>query len=1784
MTIDVASSDEEDDKTEASFRLADWIGVGNLSEENLPRAVRRARNAARCVPAGVLSEIIPDGKLTVSELLSQIIPRPSSDTQPATFTTDAASAQPTSETPFTSIPFLFGLRSSFNDAWLAGNKSICFPHLPNLRFPLWSVDLLESVKLFLGKRHRWEQARQWLDAAAETVPVALFTACDDILRILPWDTTVPGLSPAVHLTTQDLAFFLSSQWLNDEMINGGVDYILRRLKPGSRIRILNCLFIQTLSIARARSESYAPPSFSAIEKSIRNGGALTIYLPLHINGNHWTLLKADLRSKTVSVADSLRGPPPTTELELVRWWLGSILPGTSFTVVTPNIPSPRQRDSHSCGIIVLSILATILLDEEIWCPAHAQRHRMEWFLRLTESFTDEDDPNSPDIHASDCGTAPDTSPRPSTLSSPSSAESPHTRLDPDDPDVSLPFADGAYYDQDRQQLDDVDFFPDAQPMDIDSSEPITRPNHIAEPITSQGSTSVEHTDAVASISDSEYYASDGEDSDSRESRALHRRSRRHGTAGPKPGSSWDIQKRLNAAAKDTEFRASTTRLGTFRAKILRDDPHAEFKNDDVRRVRCSHCAVWIEMRTLYDLIRWKNHRNTTKCVKNRGSGLSTKSLFTLGFKKVPRINSTPTTAPPVRLPLPCPGLTRDSNEEISIYLARTTVPGGGAPSRTRIAEELFSTGWKDLTERQQRMVLRRELSLQKWKLARGVGAMFSSTCLSDVQTIMGEDPVPCSECRALLSLHSFKVSIHRPMPAQKAMKYVPIGYRDPELGALYLKYVGLRELIELDDGRSPYLKFAQGCADGSFQSDTLTGMIEALVLKQSRIHKGKSLKNIQYPPEFDEFCNLLASTSPRAYLTFQKTFGGRGTRSMRQVRAKLPRFGPGILGTNVARAVDILIKLEYSGPLSLSCDDTALEPAISVFQETKTTCLVLGGIDGPITVTDEDDIDAVLKAAQLKKADKLRVWLLSIPLPKIPPILIAAVARGSSVTAENLAAMHTQMLDLLHEYGIHPVSLASDGAEAERAATRIIANSTTSHLLYGIPNPVPGCTLSLKIPLAYGQYPIIITQDSKHGLKTARNQIFTGARIIVIVFFAVFFSMLRELAANIAGPLFTRDVEKVDKQDDRAAARMFSATTLQFQLKNYPGQTGLSVYLFVLGELIDAWQNRNISHRDRVKMVLRARFFLMAWRSHIIAHPDYSVDSQFISRASFDIFLIICDGLLSLIIVYRKYFPTFPLLPWLHSTEACEHLFGMLRQLKKDFNYSDVLYLERKLRALQMGAFAGLSPEQQATQVSAGYHHTYFNADDLDTATLMQYPTDAEIVEASKYGFEEAAQLLKMLGISAEDMLRSYVAPTPATLKKSMVPTQSTSRAPQTFLELLALYQTVPLSSLKDEHTFETCEVALAAESLDKSLAINALPDSTEESIKELRDNIQTQLSVQAPNVVQVEGPLPASNCALPLVLNKSLNDLLLVSERLRHQTKSTAQAVRRHGRLSTILVNEASGGNHKEPVPSLRQTLIKKLAAVVPTSDTLNKTTGVDRYVRHAGTFGGAGEPANVRVQNKATVQSAAASKFVLHRSQAFAAHQFLHENMYLANITEFNPLLPGHLVIALKSTGKNSSEVVLGEVLTMYTKNTMHDWLPMAASVGSPSYVYIAVYSPIAGHMFTSMSCPKLACGSIIQIPRTHLLFSLASYSRTIQRQAIPTTEGHPHVLLTLCEASSALLREIRANQLSFHSAVAQLVKLTKAKNVESGFLNSASWQCASMMDHVEEQEENEDGGEED
>ena len=158
----------------------------------------------------------------------------------------------------------------------------------------------------------------------------------------------------------------------------------------------------------------------------------------------------------------------------------------------------------------------------------------------------------------------------------------------------------------------------------------------------------------------------------------------------------------------------------------------------------------------------------------------------------------------------------------------------------------------------------------------------------------------------------------------------------------------------------------------------------------------------------------------------------------------------------------------------------------------------------------------------------------------------------------------------------------------------------------------------------------------------------------------------------------------------------------------------------------------------------------------------------------------------------------------------------MLRQLKKDFNFADVLHLERKLCSLIQGDFQMLTPQEQEHQTAEGYHHTYFHAPDLDMTALLTWPSDDELFTASKFAFAEAEQLLQAVGIDAKEMIALYQPPPPPKSTPATQPLQ-----PQTLHDLLKLYAKTPLpSKVKDE--VELYEMVLASHDADKTLTMFA--------------------------------------------------------------------------------------------------------------------------------------------------------------------------------------------------------------------------------------------------------------------------------------------------------------------------------------------------------------------------
>ncbi len=356
------------------------------------------------------------------------------------------------------------------------------------------------------------------------------------------------------------------------------------------------------------------------------------------------------------------------------------------------------------------------------------------------------------------------------------------------------------------------------------------------------------------------------------------------------------------------------------------------------------------------------------------------------------------------------------------------------------------------------------------------------------------------------------------------------------------------------------------------------------------------------------------------------------------------------------------------------------------------------------------------------------------------------------------------VLEGLLTRGIPIRSYASDGTEVERSLQRRLVADAPYRRTYEVPLPWLPPSLGpvlITIPFYHG-HPLVMIQDAKHALKTSRNNYFSGSHFLVMGNDYVSYSQARDIASEPDSPLYQRDVEKLDRQDDNAATRLFSPTTFDFVTQRFPNRIAQMLYLCNMAEIVDAYLHPDIHHIERVKMVLRTRFFLDIWRAYLKA-AGYSESRYFISREAADIMRILADGLLGLVIVYRDHAPDedtpTPLCPWLHSTEVCEHVFGECRKLVEDFTYLDFIWMVPRLEIMLRSIVRFLHMTDPKAR-AAGYAHTYFNPEGVDYAKLSIFPSDIEIQQAARDAWEEAESMFALVGIVPSDFL---AAPAPKT-------------------------------------------------------------------------------------------------------------------------------------------------------------------------------------------------------------------------------------------------------------------------------------------------------------------------------------------------------------------------------------------------------------------------------------
>ncbi|KAJ3722298.1 hypothetical protein C8R42DRAFT_580354 [Lentinula raphanica] len=249
------------------------------------------------------------------------------------------------------------------------------------------------------------------------------------------------------------------------------------------------------------------------------------------------------------------------------------------------------------------------------------------------------------------------------------------------------------------------------------------------------------------------------------------------------------------------------------------------------------------------------------------------------------------------------------------------------------------------------------------------------------------------------------------------------------------------------------------------------------------------------------------------------------------------------------------------------------------------------------------------------------------------------------------------------------------------------------------------------------------------------------------------FSQIREIALQ-DGPLFKRDVIKLDRQDDNAAQRLFSASTIEWLSSKDRSEThiGLVVYLFVFGELVDAYQNRSVGLLHRCRMVLRAYFFLDFWET-FLDQASYPKTKYFLSKEVVDIIRISIRGFFELLYIHRDHLGRqWALFTYLAGTSLCEHVFGMARTLDPDFTLYSWYTLKPKLTMMLERAVHQSWQSSDSKARASGYNHSYLDRHGVDVKSLSLFPTDNQIDEASRMAYSDASDLFCLFGLSPDEL------------------------------------------------------------------------------------------------------------------------------------------------------------------------------------------------------------------------------------------------------------------------------------------------------------------------------------------------------------------------------------------------------------------------------------------------
>jgi len=517
--------------------------------------------------------------------------------------------------------------------------------------------------------------------------------------------------------------------------------------------------------------------------------------------------------------------------------------------------------------------------------------------------------------------------------------------------------------------------------------------------------------------------------------------------------------------KNGTWVQDTKKWERYLSKLGEIDCHFEVLEDPrfARSVKHTRCGSWLLMSAPYEVGCFKSHYKS--CSYSMESG-GMKTLANYGILVHP-MNAQ---SPPPPIPsmssssctnLPCLGITEKDDPRIAQYFKRTPSNSAGGINFYDIAIELFNDDFKNLSRKKKDIVRQKQFQTHTWSndhIRKCIHAIGKKPC--DGKACLAKDGslMPCNQCLDLLNLRAFQNAISRKCCKNENRGFTPHVFQSPDVGKIYsLGLYGLLDGVRttcIPTWQSTQLNISfQTCNHGKtltrFVRQVVAGhfndkqvfmdLVHVLVVDAERLEKGHGLQNMNYPPAFDDWCHKLLCIRPEAYRSFRVQFAGRTEHSFLSKRSASLGFRQGISQDVLERALKYLNDYNYpqTAPLALSVDDTKLLPAFRPYFDGSTKkWYIVGNTGEPLEVSDLGALECQLEDARALLATKLRLWVLQIPLPYVPPLVLVVVPLASSTNVAMLADFEQQLLHILlgSDRPLCIVSLGSDGSVLEHDA------------------------------------------------------------------------------------------------------------------------------------------------------------------------------------------------------------------------------------------------------------------------------------------------------------------------------------------------------------------------------------------------------------------------------------------------------------------------------------------------------------------------------------------------------------------------------------------------------------------------------------------------------------------------------------------------------------------------------------------------------------------------------